>query len=162
MLFRSPQINYPPNTSKNTNCPQNSEPVNELLNRARLLPTVLTTSIPQGEHHHIHCEFCGHCTIRHDGHIDYVHDAELHHVDAIGEVYPHKLAISDINPGGCRPLLNYAWHADGPHNDLKDENILSIENEDPTKISQIIDLYKDQLKKTPLIQLCSAVCFSNQ
>lgn len=48
------------------------------------LPTELTMSCPHENHHHIHCEFCGHCTIIHNGHIDYVHDAELHFLDAYG------------------------------------------------------------------------------
>ena len=55
-----------------------------LLARAGSLPTAPTKPMPQSEHHHIHCEFCGHCTIRHNGHIDFVHDAELHHIAPTG------------------------------------------------------------------------------
>lgn len=63
------------------------DPKTRLLNRASTLPTVLTTPVPRSEHLHIHCEFCGHYTIRHNDHIDYVHDAELHHVDSLGKFH---------------------------------------------------------------------------
>ncbi len=52
--------------------------------KIRSLPVEPVQPLAQSEHHHIHCEFCGHSTIRHNGHIDYVHDAELHHVSSSG------------------------------------------------------------------------------
>ncbi len=39
----------------------------------------------------------------------------------LGEVYPHKLEVSDVNPDECRPHLQYPWHADGPPTDNKEE-----------------------------------------
>ncbi len=70
------------------------------------------------DHHHIHCEFCGHAMIAHGNHFDYIHDAELHFITESGVVYPHKLAVTEINPSGCRPLLNYPSHANGPPVDV--------------------------------------------
>jgi len=64
--------------------PQTTPPPNGLMARSATLPTLPSFPMPQCDHHHIHCEFCGHCTIRHNGHIDYVHDAELHHVSSTG------------------------------------------------------------------------------
>lgn len=89
------QMNYPSQPNKilpvePTPSQMSTNPISGLLARASVLPTILTTPIPQSEHRHIHCEFCGHCTIRHNGHIDYVHDAELHHVDALGFCFDHE------------------------------------------------------------------------
>lgn len=55
-----------------------------IIKRVKFLPPTLKASITQEEHPHYHNEFCDYCTIRHDGHIDYIYDAELHCVDAIG------------------------------------------------------------------------------
>eukprot|EP00826_Nyctotherus_ovalis_P065355 TRINITY_DN9605_c0_g1_i18.p1 TRINITY_DN9605_c0_g1~~TRINITY_DN9605_c0_g1_i18.p1 ORF type:complete len:152 (+),score=2.37 TRINITY_DN9605_c0_g1_i18:971-1426(+) len=62
--------------------------------------------VPSGEVHlcHIHGEFCGHPTIVHDNHIDFVCDGELHFVSRSGAVYPHKLAVTDTNPAHCKFL----------------------------------------------------------
>ena len=57
---------------------------NELLAKASMLPTYPLNPLPQNEHNHIHCEFCGHTTIRHNDHIDYIHNAELHYKNADG------------------------------------------------------------------------------
>jgi hypothetical protein len=54
--------------------------------RIQELPTDLSAIMSQNDHHHIHCEYCGHCTIMHNGHIDYVHDAELHHYSHPGTI----------------------------------------------------------------------------
>lgn len=55
--------------------------------RIQELPTDLNLIMSQNDHHHIHCEYCGHCTIMHNGHIDYVHDAELHHYSHSGIIF---------------------------------------------------------------------------
>lgn len=53
-------------------------------------------------HDHVHGPDCGHTAVRHDGHVGYLHDGHLHcaHQDHYDE---HALAVSDTNPGGCRP-----------------------------------------------------------
>lgn len=56
----------------------------EILKRANALSTTFSIPLPKGEHAHFHSEFCGHCTIFHNDHIDYVHNAELHHVTPTG------------------------------------------------------------------------------
>ena len=86
----------------------------KLEERIRDLPVTPTKPLAHSEHHHIHCEFCGHYTIIHGNHFDYLHDAELHCVSSSGIVFQHKLEASDINPTACRPLLQYPWHANGP------------------------------------------------
>jgi len=77
----------------------------------RSLPTMPTYPLESSEHHHIHCEYCGHTPLFHINHTDFIHDGELHYLDSMGKCYPHKLGISDANPCGCRPLLQYPWHA---------------------------------------------------
>lgn len=51
---------------------------------------------------HVHGEFCGHPMVIHENHLDYVCDGVLHFVTPSGAVYPHKLAISDVNPAICK------------------------------------------------------------
>ncbi len=92
-------VSYTPTTKPEIKCPepqvepkiepppvmdQQSDTNAALLARIASLPTDPVKPMPQSEHHHIHCEFCGHCTIRHNGHIDFVHDAELHYVSPSG------------------------------------------------------------------------------
>lgn len=78
----------------------------------KVLPTYPLIS---EEHCHVHCEFCGHSTIVHGNHIDYLCEGELHFVDYSGAVYPHKLEASNTNPVKCQYL----------DNTLHDYNILS-------------------------------------
>lgn len=69
----------------------------------------------------------------------------------VGEVFAHKLEISDINPNGCRPHLEYAWHAEGPPVDLKDDQLTGrkgiFENND--KINDLYKKYIDKFKLNP-------------
>lgn len=66
--------------------------------RIRSLPTL---PLYIEENSHIHNEFCGHPTIIHGNHIDYLCDGELHFVARSGAVYPHKLEASSNNPRRC-------------------------------------------------------------
>jgi hypothetical protein len=57
------------------------------------------------DHAHVHGPGCGHSSIEHEGHRDYLHDGHLHHVlgDKIEE---HRLSVSagvHGNPGSCTP-----------------------------------------------------------
>ena len=56
------------------------------------------------EHNHVHSEICGHIMIMHRNHVDFLHDGELHYIGPTGEVYPHKLEITEENPTGCHPI----------------------------------------------------------
>ena len=85
----SAPVNYPinpePNPLDHAECKQEMGGISAIMmEKIDTLPTTLSKTLAQGEHHHIHCEFCGHSTIRHNGHIDHVHDAELHHVGPSG------------------------------------------------------------------------------
>jgi hypothetical protein len=60
-------------------------------------------------HEHEHGPGCGHTAIRHDDHIDHLHDGELHHHDA-GSVERHALPVSEANPGDCTPDHDCAEH----------------------------------------------------
>lgn len=51
-------------------------------------------------HDHEHGPGCGHTAVRHDDHVDYLHDGELHH-HAGGDVDSHAVAVSDANPAHC-------------------------------------------------------------
>jgi hypothetical protein len=51
-------------------------------------------------HAHQHGAGCGHTSIRHGAHIDYLHDGHLHHVH--GEsVEEHVLEVNATNPDRC-------------------------------------------------------------
>lgn len=43
---------------------------------------------------HKHGAGCGHTAVKHDDHVDYLHDGHLHHTDAAGKVVEHKLAAA--------------------------------------------------------------------
>lgn len=84
-LMASP-VPYPSSTVKPSHYENNFDPANDILTRARYLPTTPSTSVPKREHPHVHGEFCGHYTVKHDGHLDYIHDAELHYIDNSGSI----------------------------------------------------------------------------
>jgi hypothetical protein len=54
------------------------------------------------DHDHEHGPGCGHTGIRHDDHVDHLHDGELHHHGESG-VESHALAVSETNPDDCTP-----------------------------------------------------------
>jgi len=49
---------------------------------------------------HVHGPSCGHQGVRHNGHIDYLHDGHLHHPTADG-VEEHSLEVGTANPMVC-------------------------------------------------------------
>jgi len=53
-------------------------------------------------HPHIHGTFCGHQIIRHDDHIDYLHDGCLHYLHS-GHVVEHTILETITNPTKCTP-----------------------------------------------------------
>ncbi|MBI5283025.1 MAG: hypothetical protein HY858_15170 [Candidatus Solibacter usitatus] len=55
-----------------------------------------------GNHSHVHGEDCGHTAIRHDDHVDYLHEGCLHspHGDHFDECV---LEVSASNPAECTP-----------------------------------------------------------
>ncbi|MFT3769851.1 MAG: hypothetical protein QM820_30830 [Minicystis sp.] len=60
-------------------------------------------------HTHKHGAGCGHPAIRHEGHVDYLHDGCLHHVHG-DHVDEHVLAVGGKNAEACTPA-----HACGSH-----------------------------------------------
>ncbi len=60
-------------------------------------------------HLHTHGPGCGHATVGHEGHEDYLHDGHLHHVHG-DHVDEHSLEVSGSNPATCTPS-----HACGAH-----------------------------------------------
>src|SRR5438034_8087823 len=67
------------------------------------------------EHQHRHGPGCGHATVQHDDHVDYVHDGHLHHVHG-DHVDEHVLPITAANPAGCTPEHECSEHgADHVH-----------------------------------------------
>jgi hypothetical protein len=68
------------------------------------------------DHDHEHGPGCGHTAVKHEGHVDYLHDGHLHHVAKDG-VEEHKLAVNSANPEGCAPHQcgqHDAGHRHGP------------------------------------------------
>lgn len=65
---------------------------------------------PKETHPHEHGPGCGHLGIRHDGHVDYVHDGRLHRQRQDGAVEEHVVPVDEQHPAECRPL-----HGSGEH-----------------------------------------------
>lgn len=63
------------------------------------------------QHEHEHGPDCGHRAVRHEDHIDYLHDGELHRHQG-GVVERHAIAVSDRNPADCTPDHDCAHHGD--------------------------------------------------
>jgi hypothetical protein len=61
-------------------------------------------------HDHEHGPGCGHTAVRHDGHIDYLHDGCLHHPHG-DHVDEHSFAVDKDHPAGCTPEFE-AGHDD--------------------------------------------------
>jgi hypothetical protein len=65
----------------------------------------------QGELH-THGPGCGHATIGHRGHEDYVLDGRLEHANGGGTaVEQHSLDVDAVNPGACTPGHDCGGHA---------------------------------------------------
>ncbi len=87
----------------------------------------MTDCITHADHPHTHGADCGHTRIQHDDHVDYLHDGHLHfqHGDHYDE---HILAVTEVNPDGCRPVATACGHVHGlgcgheavPHGDHMD------------------------------------------
>lgn len=72
-------------------------------------------------------------------------------------MYSHKLGITEINPSGCRPFLQYPWHADGPLTDSKDDGnkgvSSAVKKEEMDKVNDVYIQYTEELKKNGNMQL---------
>jgi hypothetical protein len=64
-------------------------------------------------HDHEHGASCGHTAVRHDDHVDYLHDGALHHHGADG-VEEHAVPVSASNPADCTGGHSCDEH-DGSH-----------------------------------------------
>jgi len=78
----------------------------------------------------------------------------------VGDIFPHKLEVSEKNPDGCRPFLEYPWHAEGPPVDSKEDQTLirrhTQGNEVPLEI--LCKRYQDKLKHNPNYFAPATVC----
>ena len=61
-------------------------------------------------HMHEHGPYCGHRTVYHRGHQDYLHDGAMEHVS--GETREqHSLEVDAKNPAACTPAHSCGAHA---------------------------------------------------
>ncbi len=60
-------------------------------------------------HSHQHGPACGHTGIKHQGHVDYLHDGHLHHQDGTA-LEEHTLEVSATNPAACTPTHDCGGH----------------------------------------------------
>jgi hypothetical protein len=60
-------------------------------------------------HPHQHKAGCGHRSVKHGDHLDYIHDGHLHfmHGDHVDE---HSVPVDDTNPARCTPEHNCGKH----------------------------------------------------
>lgn len=63
----------------------------------------------QTEHQHVHSATCGHTRILHEGHMDYLHDGQLHSENA-GAYEEHRITVSSTNPDQCKPVACECGH----------------------------------------------------
>ena len=61
-------------------------------------------------HLHEHGPYCGHLTVAHGGHADYLHDGALHHVSG-AKVEAHALDVDAKTPAACTPAHACGGHA---------------------------------------------------
>lgn len=52
-------------------------------------------------HDHVHGINCGHTVVRHENHVDYLHDAHLHHQGKDRLIEEHVLEVTTTNPALC-------------------------------------------------------------
>ncbi|HYZ15338.1 MAG TPA: hypothetical protein VE591_03010 [Candidatus Acidoferrum sp.] len=60
-------------------------------------------------HQHAHAAGCGHTAVRHNEHIDYLHDGHLHHPHD-QHVDEHVIGVTSANPQGCESGHTCAEH----------------------------------------------------
>ena len=72
-------------------------------------------------HRHTHGPGCGHESVIHESHVDYLHDGHMHseHGDHYDE---HTMEVSSANPDACNPVSCAGQHQgeDVPHGDHTD------------------------------------------
>src|ERR687888_601680 len=85
-------------------------------------------TVHEAPHPHVHGDGCGHTAVRHEDHVDYLHDGHLHHPHE-DHVDEHAIAVDAAHPDGhtepapCDPTHA---HGDGcgheavPHGDHVD------------------------------------------
>ncbi|GDX61481.1 MAG: hypothetical protein ITD42_04390 [Nitrosospira sp.] len=61
------------------------------------------------DHSHQHGPDCGHLSIKHNDHIDYLHAGHLHHLHE-GCVEEHALEVNITNPSICTPTHACSGH----------------------------------------------------
>lgn len=87
----------------------------------------MTTCQAHADHAHQHGANCGHTAIKHEDHVDYLHDGHLHHAHG-DHCDEHTLAVGDANPAACKPTGCADTHTHGtgcgheavPHGDHVD------------------------------------------
>lgn len=62
-------------------------------------------------HEHQHGDGCGHTAIKHNDHVDYLHDGHLHHVHG-DHVDEHTLDVDANNPADCTAGHSCSAHSD--------------------------------------------------
>jgi hypothetical protein len=67
---------------------------------------------------HKHGANCGHTAVKHDDHVDYLHDGHMHHQKTDGAVVEHTIGVTGTNPDACTPAHvcsgHDATHRHGP------------------------------------------------
>ncbi len=62
--------------------------------------TMATAHVIHENHTHQHGIECGHTTIQHEDHVDFLHDGHMHHPHE-GHMDEHMLEVSSKNPDAC-------------------------------------------------------------
>ncbi|MDZ4660658.1 MAG: hypothetical protein SGJ18_03470 [Pseudomonadota bacterium] len=60
-------------------------------------------------HSHVHGQNCVHTKVKHSGHVDFLHDGDLHSPHE-GHVDEHSIEVSVTNPNECTPTHTCKGH----------------------------------------------------
>eukprot|EP00826_Nyctotherus_ovalis_P052304 TRINITY_DN660_c0_g3_i4.p1 TRINITY_DN660_c0_g3~~TRINITY_DN660_c0_g3_i4.p1 ORF type:complete len:356 (-),score=81.16 TRINITY_DN660_c0_g3_i4:384-1451(-) len=89
---------------------------------------------------HVHGEFCGHPAVIHENHVDFLCDGELHLITHSSAVYPHKLAVTDVNPSACQHETPSAFSLDEIPLNAPNEDYLWLEGEDMDQVKERVTI----------------------
>lgn len=73
-------------------------------------------------------------------------------MELLGKVFRHKLSITEENPSGCRPLLQFPWHASERPSfpDNETQNPMGIDgnsSEDIERVHEVWCRYSEKIKQ---------------
>jgi hypothetical protein len=89
---------------------RDAPPVGFVPLRSSTMETTPLSSATPSATPHVHGPSCGHIGIRHEDHVDYLHEGRLQHLTRSGSIVEHVIPVSQANPSECTPQHRCAGH----------------------------------------------------